>query len=76
MVKIVSSPSKAPAAVASHIVIMMGALNDCEGINLGETASTADRALPVDTKSVYIKVSAASRNQLFRMDMVGCAIDH
>jgi len=34
---------------------MMGALNDCEGINLGATASTADRALPVDTKSVYIR---------------------
>jgi len=71
MMKIVSSPSKAPAAV---MLFMMGALDDCEGINF---ASTADRALPAGTKSAYIKVSTASRNKsmyLFRMDMVACAI--
>jgi hypothetical protein len=80
MMKIVSSPSKAPAAVASQIVVfMMGALNDCEGIYLGATASTADRTLPVGTKSAYIKASTASRNQfmyLFGMVMVACAIKH
>ena len=79
MMKIVSSPSKAVIAVASQVVFMMGALNDCEDKNLEATASTTDRAFPVGTKSAYIKLSIASRNEfmyLFRLDTVGCTIEH
>lgn len=77
----VSSPSKAPAVIvlASQIVLIMGAVNDCESMNLGVLAPTADNVPPVGTKNAYINASTASRNQLMHwstVDRVAYAIGY
>jgi hypothetical protein len=67
--KMVNSPRKMDAVrvLESQAALMTSVLNVREGLDMGDTASTAHKVPPVGAKSAHTKVPMASLNQAMHL---------